>query len=398
MTISEIIAQKTCTGCSLCESVCPKHCISMSSDLEGFQIPVIDTNVCIDCGICYKKCPSSSLSIQKYPPQKYIAAILDDRSDLLNSSSGGVFIALAKYILSKNGYVCGCIFDDNMVARQICTNNWDDIKKMMGSKYVQSDMTGCLLEVKKLVHGGQLVMFTGTACQIAAIKSLVGQPSNLILVDILCHGVPSPLFLEKYKIYLQNKHKGKLTKMEFRNKKRLGWGSEHRTYYEITKDGKVSGYYPSLPGYFCAFFWGINLRHSCYTCSYAGEQRISDLTIGDFWGYWQYYKKRFPEGISIVSINTNKGQELYGEVIDKMKLSEEIDESSAKASNTNFFHPTIKPSTRDQFYHDIEISSYQKFRLRIFGDKTCRKKLLTSVYGRYCPDFMKKLIRRFILK
>ena len=398
MTISEIIASKVCTGCSLCASVCPKQCISMSSDVEGFPIPVIDTKTCIDCGICYKKCPSSISSIKKYPPQKYMAAILDDKYDLLNSSSGGVFIALAKYILSKNGYVCGCIFDDNMIARHICTNNWETIKKMMGSKYVQSDMAGCLLELKELVQEGHLVMFTGTACQVAAIKSLVGWPLNLILVDILCHGVPSPLFLEKYKIYLQHKHKGKLTRLEFRNKERLGWGSEHRTYYEITKDGKVRGYYPSLPGYFCAFFWGINLRHSCYTCSYAVENRISDLTIGDFWGYWQYYKKRFPEGISIVSVNTSKGVKLYDELASMMKLSEEIDAHSAKASNTNFFHPTIKPSTRDQFYRDIQISEYKSFRLRIFGDRTCRKKLLTSLYGRYCPDFLKKFIRNVILK
>ena len=398
MTISGIIASSLCTGCSLCASVCPKQCISMSSDIEGFPVPVIDTIKCIDCGICYKKCPSGSTCVEKYPPQKYMAAILDDKHDLHNSSSGGVFIALAKYVLAKNGYVCGCIFDENIIAQHICTDDWNTIKMMMGSKYVQSDMSRCLLDVKNLIQQGKLVLFTGTACQIAALKSFIGHPVNLILVDILCHGVPSPLFLEKYKIFLQNKHKGKVTKLEFRNKKKLGWGSEHRTYYEISKDGKVKGYYPSLPGYFCAFFWGINLRHSCYACSYSGENRVSDLTIGDFWGYWRYYKKRFPEGISIISVNTNKGVLLYDELAAMMKLSEEVDASSAKASNTNFFHPTVKPITRDQFYRDIQIKEYKNFRLRIFGDKTCRKKLLTSLYGRYCPDFLRKFIRNVILK
>lgn len=391
MTIDDI-GRTNCSGCSLCSLLCPKHSIKMKPDAEGFLQPVIDKNTCIDCGRCYNNCPHISKYEKHESPIYYVSAI-KNKEILQKSSSGGDFFALAEEFIKKGGYVCGCVFDDRMRAIHICTSEINDVYKMMGSKYVQSNITDCLLKVKQIIEDGKRVLFTGTACQIAAVKQYINCNDLLYTVDILCHGVPSPLFLSKYVDFLERKHEGRLIKLEFRNKLELGWGSEHRTYYEIeTVKGKI-GYRPNLPAYFCAFFWALNLRESCYNCKYAGKDRISDITIGDFWGYWSCFKKNFPEGISIASINTCKGRELFDSIGEELDYQIEIPQDKATATNTNFNHPTPRPSTRDGFYHNIENMRYEQFRKRVFFDKTSKKKLMTSIYGRFIPESVKRFIR-----
>ncbi|MCK9220807.1 MAG: Coenzyme F420 hydrogenase/dehydrogenase, beta subunit C-terminal domain [Bacteroidales bacterium] len=360
----------------------------MKPDEEGFLFPVIDNDQCIDCGTCYKQCPCNSVKPEPVEPIYYASAIKDKES-LLESSSGGTFIALAQWMLYQGGYVCGCVMNEYMKAVHICTNDIELVRKMQGSKYVQSTITECLNEANTKTSKGNLVLFTGTACQIAAAKKYIKNTDKLYLVDILCHGVPSPLYLKKYVSFLEEKHKGKLTKLEFRNKKQLGWGSEHRTYYEIEKNGKVKGFRPSLPAYFCSFFWGINLRISCYNCMFACENRISDITIGDFWGYWTYFHKKFPEGISINSVNTEKGKYMIEKINNQLEYCIPVSKDQAKGTNTNFFHPTKIPATRKNFYKGIEKMKYRDFIWRVYLDKSSRMKMLTSLYGRYMPKFIK---------
>ena len=391
MNINDI-GKKDCSGCSLCVQLCVKECISMRSDEEGFLFPVIDMDKCIDCGLCYRKCPVNRQSVtnnKNFP--KYYASAISDTKELLECSSGGTFIELAKYVLSQGGYVCGCVFDEHMRAVHKCTNSLEEVRRMRGSKYVQSSIEKAFPQVKDLIDDGKIVLFTGTACQIAAVKGFVKSTEKLFLVDILCHGVPSPLFFEKYVEFLGKKHKGRVVNLEFRNKKKLGWGSEHRTYYEVERNGVVRGYRPVLPAYFCSFFWGTNLRESCYNCKFAGPDRISDITIGDFWGYWSYYHRNFPEGISIASVNTPKGELLFDEVKDKMSFCDELPADKAKGTNTNFYHPTSRPFARDNFYVNIKKRRYEDFVWRVYLNKYTRKKILVSLYGRFMPKFMKKI-------
>lgn len=395
MTIEDI-RKNNCCGCSVCVNVCVQKCISMQSDEEGFLVPVINKDECTNCGLCYKKCPVN----QKYEirdTSRYFASAIADKKELMESSSGGVFIELAKYILTQDGYVCGCVFDKEMRAVHICSNKMEDIHRMMGSKYVQSTVEHVLPEVKYLLKSGKKVLFTGTACQVAAVKSLIRNTENLYLVDILCHGVPSPLFFQKYVMFLEQRHKGKLVNIEFRNKKKLGWGSEHRTFYEIKKNGTVRGYRPFLPAYFCSFFYGTNLRESCYNCKYAGENRISDITIGDFWGYFAFYRRNFPEGISIVSVNSECGQNLFGAIRNKLNFCDELSPDKAKGTNTNFYHPTPRPISRNDFYKDFYKKSYKDFVWKVYLDKNTRKKFIVSLYGRFMPLCIKKL-RNKIMK
>lgn len=396
MTI-EAIAKDHCSGCSLCSLICAKKSITMMSNEEGFTHPVIDHSTCVDCGLCYKMCPCNEEPLKEVVPVFYTSAI-KDKQQLQKSSSGGNFIALASSFIAQGGYVCGCVFNNQMVAEHICTDDLAVVEKMMGSKYVQSNIHECLPIIKRLLTEGKRVLFTGTACQVAAVRRYTKDHECLVTVDILCHGVPSPLYLAKYKDYLEQKHKGRLVELQFRNKQELGWGSEHRTYYEIEKDGVRQGYRPSLPAYFCAFFWSLDLRESCYNCKFAGLNRVSDITIGDFWGYWAYFKKRFPEGISIASVNTEKGRRLFEDARIALDFCEEVPKDAAIVSNTNFFHPTVRPVTRTGFYKNLAGLNYEKIRWRVFFDKTSVKKLITSIYGRYMPGSIKCLIRDKILK
>ena len=396
MTI-EAIASSRCSGCSLCSQECAKKSITMAANEEGFLHPVIDYATCVDCGLCYKMCPCNEEPLKEVTPVFYTSAI-KDKEKLLKSSSGGNFIALASCFIEQGGYVCGCVFNAEMVAEHVCTNDMSVVERMMGSKYVQSNIQKVLPEVKRHLSEGVPVLFTGTACQVAAVRRYTKDHEGLYTVDILCHGVPSPQYLAKYKDFLERKHNGRLVELQFRNKQELGWGSEHRTYYEIEKDGVLKGYRPSLPAYFCAFFWSLDLRESCYNCKFAGLNRVSDITIGDFWGYWAYFKKRFPEGISIASVNTEKGKRLFESARIAFDFCEEVPRDAAIVSNTNFFHPTLRPSTRSGFYKNLSNLSYERMRARVFFDKTSFKKLMTSVYGRYMPAAAKRLIRDKILK
>lgn len=396
MTIDKV-GRDNCSGCSLCSLACPHKCISMQADKEGFLQPVIETSICVDCSVCYKVCPcKEDFGIERTPV--YYAAAISNKSLLKKSSSGGLFIALASSFIERGGYVCGCVFNDQMAAEHICTNDIEKVKHMMGSKYVQSNITTCMGNVKALLNDNHKVLFTGTACQVAAVKQYTKDPDNLFCVDILCHGVPSPLYFKKYVDYLQKKHNGRLTKIEFRNKDKRGWGAEHRTYYEIEKGGTVKGHRPFLPAYFSAFFWGINLRESCYHCKFTGINRVSDITIGDFWGSWNYFKKMFTEGISIASINTDKGRELFDSIKCDFNLCEEIPQKDALGSNTNFYHPTVKPVIRDGFYKDLDKRNYAQLRMRVFFNKAIRRQLMVSLYGLLMPEFVKKFKRTYFRK
>lgn len=388
-----ITIDNRCTGCGLCSLVCPMGSISMSHNSEGFSIPIINKNTCVNCGICEKKCPNNNIELSY--KSSYYACYCSNKNDLMSSSSGGLFITFAKYILDKGGYVSGCIFDDDFEAAHICTNDFNYVKKMCGSKYVQSNMIkhNVFEKILHLTKKEIPVLFTGTACQINAIKQYVNNKQFLLTIDVLCHGVPSPLYFNYYCSFLKKKYKSNLTSIEFRNKEKRGWGSEHRTCLIFEKQGKTFKKRPFMPAYFCSFFWGINLRESCYLCHYATKKRISDITIGDYWGYWNKYKKEFKDGISVCSINSEKGQQLFNAVTKQLGFFEPLDEHEAMGSNTNFYHPVIRPRQRDNFYIDIQKQSYRKMRKRVFN---CHNfKLITkSCYGAVVPKWIRLFFRK----
>ena len=391
------ISTNQCTGCGMCSVKCPQSCIEMLPDEEGFLFPSINESKCVSCGLCLTDCPATYASDSLIHNEQitYFSAIINDDDLLLKSSSGGVFGILAKHIIEVGGYVCGCVYDEKMNAVHTVTNEWSCVKKMFGSKYVQSRAYICFNEIKKILLEGNKLLFTGTACQIAALRNfLVEDYSSLICVEILCHGVPSPMLFSQYVRYLEKKLSGRVIDIQFRNKEKHGWGSEHRTCVVYEKKGVIKKYRPILPAYFSAFFYGLNLRESCYQCKFAKKERIADLTLGDFWGAFAKYGKNFEEGISVVGVNSTEGHKLIDLVCNQFKLYEFLTEEQAIRSNDNFRHPIRRPTERDNFYKNRKNKGYYGLWRKAYLSKTYRRKTLASIYGAFVPAKIRFALHR----
>lgn len=385
----EQIAKTVCTGCGLCAQKCPKNCISMVEDDEGFRFPQMNVTQCVACGLCLRSCPTTAVADPLFSKaeRNYFCGIIKDKETLLKSSSGGVFGVLADYMIRIGGYVCGCVYNDDLEAVHILSNQKQDIEKMYGSKYVQSRAEHCFPEIAAHLKADETVMFTGTACQIAALRLYLGRDySNLYCVEILCHGVPSPGLFREYKQFLEKKLGGNVEDVRFRDKRRDGWGSEHRTCIIYEKNGKTQECRPTLPAYYSAFFYGLSLRESCYQCKFATSERVADLTIGDFWGSWKKYGKRFREGISVVGINSEKGQRLTDCISDMFDFYEVLSESEAIASNDNFTHPVKRPTERTGFYDGVFETGYKGLWKRTYLAHTYKMKSMKSFYGAFVPE------------
>lgn len=387
------IEKSICTGCGLCAAVCPKSAIAMAPDEEGFLQPALQNDLCVDCGLCLKGCPAEAegLSLEE---SWYFSCIAKDEKLLLHSSSGGVFGILANHTLAEGGCVCGCVYDETMNPVHILSDRAEDVLRMYGSKYVQSTCYPVFPAVKQALESGRNVLFTGTACQVAALRGYLKKDyENLCLAEILCHGVPSPGLLKKYVAHLEKKLNGKVLDVQFRNKERDGWGSEHRTCVTYRdKKGVVRQHRPLLPAYFSAFFYGANLRQSCYQCRFAKPQRIADLTLGDYWGSWRKYGKRFHEGISVISVNSQKGQALIPVLQNACALFEELTQEEAFWSNDNFTHPVKRPPERKGFYKNQP--TYRGLWKKAYLTRTYRKKTLQSFYGALVPAKIRFALHR----
>ena len=391
------IDKSICTGCGLCAAVCPKNAVTMQPDAEGFLQPVINPEQCVDCGLCLKGCPAEIEGLEQ-GNSSYFCCIAADEKLLLKSSSGGVFGILADYFLNAGGWICGCVYDETVKPVHLLSNKAEDIQRMYGSKYVQSECYGSFSQVKEKLTAGERVLFTGTACQVAALRGYLKKDyEKLYTAEILCHGVPSPGLLQKYVAYLEKKLGGKVLDIQFRNKERDGWGSEHRTCVVWQdKKGNVRKHRPLLPAYFSAFFYGADLRHSCYSCRFAKPQRVADLTLGDYWGSWRKYRKRFDEGISVVSVNSSKGEELAQVVKNGSSFFEELTQVEAMWSNDNFDHPVKYPPERTDFYRHQK--TYRGLWKKAYLTKTYRRKTLQSFYGALVPAKLRFAIHKHRMK
>ena len=300
-----------CCGCTACASICPKDAIIMEPDILGFKYPSVDLSKCIDCGLCEKVCAfnenyDKSLNLEE--PEIY-AARHKDIHEIETSRSGATFIAISDYILENGGIVYGVGYKDHFrVAHKRATTK-EERNEFKGSKYVQSDLDGIFRQVKEDLKQGNTVLFSGTPCQTAGLNSYIGKKlrENLVLVDIVCHGVPSPYIWRDYLSYIEKKYKNKVVKVDFRDKSRMGW-SGHIESFVFDNGKKIESKI-----YTILFQQNIMLRQSCGKCFFTNFKRPSDLTIGDYWG-WKKISDNFNadnKGCSLVFINTKKGYEIF---------------------------------------------------------------------------------------
>jgi coenzyme F420-reducing hydrogenase beta subunit len=304
-----------CCGCTACYSICPKNAIFMQEDEEGFKYPVVDREKCINCNLCEKVCPYKN----EYTSKKILKEILtfggwiNDEEIRKNSTSGGIFTAISEKILDNGGLVCGAIYDNSLNVKHTIVDNLNDLKKINGSKYVQSDMGDNFKKIKEYLNNKKDVLFSGTPCQIAGLNLYLGKEyDNLYTCDIVCHGVPSPKVFNKYKNELEIKNNSKLLEINFRNKI-TGW----KNYSFSAKFENSEEYIQKASNneYMKAFLNDIDLRKSCPTCKFAKLPRYSDFTLGDFWGVSKYYSEldEFDKGTSLILVYTEKGKRLLEE-------------------------------------------------------------------------------------
>lgn len=309
--------KKDCCGCSACKNICPKKCISMVEDQEGFSYPKIDIKSCINCKMCEHACPIINKKSKDFANKviESYAIFNKNESTRKNSSSGGLFPLFAEKILDLNGIIIGAAFDDNFVVRHVAIENKTELYKLQSSKYVQSNPQNIFQITKTYLDDGRTVLYSGTACQIAGLKSFLRKDyENLYTIDVLCHGVPSPMILQKYLDYRREKaNDDKISSVSFRDKS-TGWKSyntkiefEHSTYL----DKQVNDPYMKL------FLGEAILRPSCHDCKFKDMNRDSDITLGDAWGINKIFPKMDDDkGTSVMFIHSEKGRKLAESILE----------------------------------------------------------------------------------
>lgn len=362
-----IVDKSACCGCNACVQRCPKHCITMREDEEGFLYPFVDQSLCIDCGLCERVCPVLRQGEARKPLKVYAAKNLNEEVRM-SSSSGGVFTALAERVLDEGGVVFGVRFDENWDVVHDYVDNKKDLVAFRGSKYVQSNVGTCFQKAESFLKEGRRVLFSGTPCQIAGLRLFLKKEyDNLLTVDLVCHGVPSPKVwrtyleetiarqCEKNSVFSHStvKRKSLIKGISFRDK-RLGWKKYSFSLTLSTTEGSGAKNTVFLSDvltkniFLQGFLHDLYLRPSCHACPSKCFKSGSDLTIADYWGIGRYYKDFDDDrGVSLLIVNTSKGENFQSELlINAFETSYE----EALSGNRSMKHSAAIPRYRNEFW------------------------------------------------
>lgn len=358
-----------CCGCTACASICNHDAITMKPDALGFLYPEVDKEKCVDCGLCEKVCAfndnyDTSLNLDK--PLAY-GARHKDMNEVETSRSGAAFIAISDYILEQGGVVYGAGYTDHFRVVHKRATTKEERDEFKGSKYVQSDMTGVFRQVKQDLRDGLTVLFSGTPCQTSGLNSYIGKRlrENLFLVDIVCHGVPSPYMWRDYIAYLEKKQGSPIVWVNFRDKQKYGWAAHHETFKFKMGGGKMSFTY--------LFYKHIMFRKSCGNCHFTNTKRPSDITIADFWG-WEKTNPNFNadnKGCSLVLLNTEKGRKLFEAVHDRLNT---MPAKLEDCLQPNMMHPSEIHPRREKFEEEYAKKGFKYVYFK-YGEEGWRYKL-----------------------
>jgi len=360
-----------CCGCNACGDVCPKQAISFKTDNEGFWYPEVDMEKCIDCGLCEKVCPIiniDKLKTNDLPQSICYAAEHKNLEVVFGSTSGGLFSALAEKMYKDKGYVGGAIFNDDFTVRQIISAEKEDLKKIRGSKYIQSDFTGFYKEVKRLLQADEKILVCGGPCQMAALRAYLGKDyENLIIVDYVCLGINSPKVWSLFLKSIEDKYGSKVVGVRAKSKE-LGW--RKLTYKFVLANGREI----LQPLDECDFQQGYLrakcfCRPSCYDCKFKGYPRISDITLADFWGL---KSRPLPMdknlGTSLVMVNSKKGDKFFTAIKSRLNV-ENINIDDAESGNHALIDSIKTSIDREQFFNDLDNKSFDEVAEKYFRPK-----------------------------
>ena len=343
--------KEQCCGCTACKSICPINAISMVKDEQGFKYPNISEE-CVNCGLCIKVCPSLNKQDISTPVLNVRAVKHKDDGIRKQSSSGGIGYALCEWVINQGGIVFGVSYDDHFNVITTKASSLEECKKFFGSKYVQTDLRETFAEICSFLLQGKNVLFFGTSCHVAGLYSLLDTKkidcTNLLTVDLICHGVPSPELFSDYIKFINKKRT--VEKFEFRTKK-LPWLDNNENYgCTITyKNGRQEINTLRARLYLNVFQSNNCLRPYCYTCPYTKPDKPSDITISDFWGIQNIAPEFYDElGVSGVICHSQKGQNVLNNLENIITLESTIE--SLKARQANLKKPSQKPTSYDAFW------------------------------------------------
>lgn len=382
----QIRDKKKCAGCNACAAVCPKQCIHMAPDDEGFLYPTVDETQCINCDLCTNTC-SVLKSFANHPqttPAAY-AAINRDEQIRQNSSSGGVFTLLAEYALDCGGIVFGAAFNKRFEVEHIAISRKDQLYRLRGSKYVQSRIGDSYLKAKQFLDVGRTVLFTGTPCQIGGLKAYLNQEyEKLVCQDIVCHGVPSPAVWKRYLEYREKESVSKTRSVCFR-KKKYGWKAYSVSFEFSNNTEYVQPLSEDL--YMQAFLSDYCLRPSCYACSFKSLARQSDFTLADFWGIQDILPEMDDDkGTSLIFVHTKKAQTILGSIESQLILQDVVPETAIR-KNTTMLQSAKYPPKRDAFMQDIQVQPFAQVISKYCGLS------LRKIAGKLKKELKKHLIK-----
>lgn len=375
----EINKKEDCCGCFGCYNVCPVSAITMEIDSEGFWYPIVKKNKCINCRLCEKVCPIINFSKSKSLLEAYASYNLNENIRK-KSSSGGMFTALAEYVLRNEGVVFGVEFSTNLEVIHCLVQNEEELNKIRGSKYVQSKIGDTYEQAKEFLKKNKTVLFSGTPCQIQGLKHyLQTDYKNLICIDLICHGVPSPLVWDSYIKEISNDKE--IINMTFRDKM-MGWKESTLRYF--FRDGSELREKYSESTYIKGFIQNCFLRPSCYQCHFKGLERMSDLTLGDFWGIENILPDLDDKkGISLVLAHSIKGKKLLNEISEKIFIKN-VDIYKSINENPCAITSVAKDIKRERFYNHYSkhnVSNAVKRATRVSLNKFIIFKLKSIKYN-----------------
>ena len=344
-----------CYGCSACINSCSQNAIRLIQDKDGCFIPEIDASRCINCGKCEHVCIHLNpvRSQTNLAQNGCYAAYLININQREKSASGGMFFPMAQEIIKQEGYVCGCVWDDDMMAIHIVSNKITDIARMCNSKYVQSNIGNCFKEIANLIKEGKKVLFSGTPCQCAACRATIGYSNNLITLGIICEGAPSPKVWQKYLEAKEEEYGEKIQEVNFRCKEPIGWSLPY--YIAITESGTKHQEISYQENCFVlGLLQGLSYRNSCYHCAYKGDNICTDIIVGDLWKVnHTLLKKSENKGISILLLNTDKGRLIF-EQVSRQYYIEEYPLETIIRDNPPLVKSGDKNLNRERFFQEID--------------------------------------------
>lgn len=364
-----ICSHEECTACMACEAVCQHDAISIVQDLMGFHYPKKDMERCLNCGLCSKVCPNNTLPKYHRATEAYVATAID-HVERQTSASGGIASVLARYIICKGGVVYGCSATDATHVRHVRIDKEEELTLLKGSKYVQSDMQGVMTNVKNDLKKGQKVLFVGTPCQVAGLKNFLGKDyPNLWTVDFVCHGVPSQKLLSDIVGREYRPLDGK--RIDFRFKDDNG----HSNYGVLLTDKEGNCVYKEIypqSRYQAGFLGGVYYRDSCYQCHYARGERVSDITLGDYWDREKSYTEVGTEGLSLMMVNTEHGKEIV-EAVGKQVVKKSITVETLQTRNAQLRKPMPRHKFYDEFRYEYMNFGYSEKALKLLDKEIVRR-------------------------